>query len=90
MRRICCVYLLWVFSNESAPALHLVESWQLHHRAKLTSLCVAEAKVQADTASVTQIIAQLPSCCLQVVEETEGHSKQHVGDAQNDRHLHLE
>lgn len=50
-----------------------MESWQLHHRAKLT-----------------QTLCELLSWCLQVVEETEAHSKQHVDDAQNYRHLHLE
>lgn len=71
-------------------SINLLESWQLCHRAKLTSLCVFEAKVQVDTTRAHQIISKLLSCCLQVVEETEGHSKQHVDDAQNDRHLHLE
>lgn len=66
-------------------------SWRAgSHRSKLMSLCVVEAKFQADTPSVTQITSKLQSWCLQVVEETEGHSKQHVDDAQNDRHLHLE
>lgn len=71
-----------------------MKSWQLYFSATLFSFSVqflcGQAKFQATPPSVTEIISKLLSCCLQVVEETEAHSKQHMDDSQNYRHFHLE